>query len=511
MHIAWLWIATFVMLPPVSAGVFTVVNTNAAGPGSLRQAITDADASEDDSKLIIFSIPGSGPHKIDVSGNPLPTVTSSVTIDGYTQPGARPNTLQTGNNAIILIQIDGGGPAATTRTGLFLMGDCTIRGLSLTGFARPLSGAAIVIDPGDFPIAIGGNRIEGNFIGVAPDGVSVMGNYYGVRVRNAGGNTVGGGTLRSDEAVDPQTRNVISGNEIGVSMITLSNLVAGNYIGWDPSGLKQGFGNRIGIDMGAGIFNRIGGFAAGAGNLIGNNTVGIQAVNGETRIQGNVIGPRADGGAGFGNQTGIEVSGRGIMVGGLAAEEGNVIAFNRTGIAVLPASFGSTVGNRILSNLMYANVADIDLAGDGFTPNDPGDPDTGPNLLQNFPVVAEVKRSATSTTVVGGLNSKASTSFTLQFFATKRGTNPGQVLLGTETISTDSAGNARFEFSFPIPTAPDEFVTDSATDPDGNTSELFPPNAQGELANISTRGFVGTGEDVLIGGFIRGSGLAARC
>lgn len=201
--------------PTLSAAVFTVLNSNPEGPGSLAQAIQDANASEEEDR-IIFSIPGAGVHKIDVSAKPLPMVQSSITIDGYTQPGAKPNTRQVGNDAVILIQIDGGGVLSRSTIGLNLRSNCTIRGLCLTGFANPSSGAAIAIDPGDTLIAVGGNRLEGNFIGVAPDGISLSGNSVGVRLRLTGGNTVGGGPLGSSESVDPATRNVIAGNDTGI-------------------------------------------------------------------------------------------------------------------------------------------------------------------------------------------------------------------------------------------------------------------------------------------------------
>ena len=66
---------------------FTVTNTNYSGPGSLRQAILDANASPS-SDAIAFSIPGLGPHTIQPL-SALPTITDPVTIDGYTQPGSR--------------------------------------------------------------------------------------------------------------------------------------------------------------------------------------------------------------------------------------------------------------------------------------------------------------------------------------------------------------------------------------------------------------------------------------
>jgi hypothetical protein len=96
------------------AADFTVINTDDSGPGSLRQAIVDANANPGTDR-ILFNIPGSGVHKIVIGGptNPnftdrgtaLPEITDPVTIDGYSQPGSHPNTLLNGDNAVILIQI----------------------------------------------------------------------------------------------------------------------------------------------------------------------------------------------------------------------------------------------------------------------------------------------------------------------------------------------------------------------------------------------------------------------
>jgi hypothetical protein len=77
-------------------------------------------------------------------------------------------------------------------------------------------------------------------------------------------------------------------------------------------------------------------------------------------------------------------------------------------------------------------------------------------------------------------------------------------------VTTNSAGDVSFQFAFPVATSPDEFITATATDPNGNTSEFFPPNGAVELANISTRGSVGTGDSILIGGVILNSGTGQR-
>jgi hypothetical protein len=63
------------------ADTFTVTNTNASGPGSFAQAITDANARTGQD-TIAFNIPGSGVHLIDLSNTPLPQVTDAAVIDG---------------------------------------------------------------------------------------------------------------------------------------------------------------------------------------------------------------------------------------------------------------------------------------------------------------------------------------------------------------------------------------------------------------------------------------------
>src|SRR5438876_296122 len=75
--------------PRVLFASFVVTTTADAGAGSLRQAISDANAAPgvDD---ISFNIPGTGVQTINLA-SPLPTVTDVVTIDGTTQPGYQPD------------------------------------------------------------------------------------------------------------------------------------------------------------------------------------------------------------------------------------------------------------------------------------------------------------------------------------------------------------------------------------------------------------------------------------
>src|SRR5438034_1619367 len=76
--------------------VYGVTNTADIGAGSLRQAILDANAAPG-ADLITFNLPGTGVQTI-APVTALPTITDSVTIDGYSQPGSSPNTQAVGND-----------------------------------------------------------------------------------------------------------------------------------------------------------------------------------------------------------------------------------------------------------------------------------------------------------------------------------------------------------------------------------------------------------------------------
>src|SRR4051812_14421600 len=70
---------------------FAVTTTADDGPGSLRRAIDDSNINPG-LDAIAFAIPGDGVHAIRPA-SALPRIDDAAIIDGYTQPGARPNTL----------------------------------------------------------------------------------------------------------------------------------------------------------------------------------------------------------------------------------------------------------------------------------------------------------------------------------------------------------------------------------------------------------------------------------
>lgn len=266
----------------------------------------------------------------------------------------------------------------------------------------------------------------------------------------------------------------------------------------------------------------IGGTANGAGNLISGNRSGIVLgsyfscfprggpitpirVNG-LRIEGNQMGVQSDGVTPLPNQIAIDVqAGRNNQIGGLAPVAGNVIAFNSTGVLIESDRSGAAgnVRNEILSNSIYGNRIGIDLDGDGRTANGDGDSDLGANNLQNYPVVSSASVTNGTATITGTLNSTANAQFTLQYFAESSDlASPVQTYLGSSNVTTDRDGNAQFSAAFPIADANASFNM-TATSQDGNTSEFsrVPPR----LRNISTRAFVGSGDQVTIAGFIASS------
>jgi hypothetical protein len=144
---------------------------------------------------------------------------------------------------------------------------------------------------------------------------------------------------------------------------------------------------------------------------------------------------------------------------------------NHVGVNVV-----SGVGNAIQGNIFEGNARGIDLGSDGLTANDAADADAGPNNLQNYPVLTEAFIGGSST-ITGMLNSAPDETFTLEFFASKDGdctgeSRNGEMLLGTAAVTTGSDGNAAFSVVLDSTVARMDYVTATATDAGGNTSEL---------------------------------------
>ena len=100
---------------------------------TLRAAIEEANDTAG-ADTIDFDIGGTGVARTISPASALPTITDAVTIDGYTQPGSSPNTLATGNDAVLNVQLDGIN-AGSGVDGLRIEApDCTIKGLVIRRF-----------------------------------------------------------------------------------------------------------------------------------------------------------------------------------------------------------------------------------------------------------------------------------------------------------------------------------------------------------------------------------------
>lgn len=339
----------------------------------------------------------------------LPAITEAVNLDGYTQPGASANTLSAGNDAVLRIEIDG----SNTTRGLHLnSAEIFVSGLVI----NRATGKGIELD------GSGQHTVAGCLIGTDPTGTLALGNPIGVRVQSPN-NTIGGPMAAA--------RNVISGNtDSGVVIPSVSaagNHVQGNFIGTDVSGTEElgnaGDGIHITSDG-----NTIGGTAIGAANVIsGNGDDGVSISNNAANnaLYSNFIGTDLTGTLAIGNgDTGIAIFNNASdnLIGGAAPGQANTIAFMVNGGIQLANSSGS--GNTFRGNAIHSNGSGalnlgIDLRTNGVTLNDVGDSDTGPNRLQNFPVVTSAVTNETDTlTLSGTLNSLPDTDFVLDFYYT---------------------------------------------------------------------------------------------
>jgi len=244
--------------------------------------------------------------------------------------------------------------------------------------------------------------------------------------------------------------------------------------------------NGTGIPF-AGVFivgtdhNVVGGDEPGAGNVIaGNEGDGVLIDNAfadSNRVAGNWIGtnPAADG---LGNSL------SGVMIGAgdrNAVDGGNVIAYNGgDGVTVEETALENViVGNAIFANGDGVDDLGIDLNADGVTLNDALDADAGANNLQNHPTIAVASNIAAGTKVEWALDSLASTSFRLDFYASDAcddsGHGEGQVHLGSANVVTDAAGHAAGNTIPTIAAAPGQQITMTATRTvAGDTSEFSP-------------------------------------
>ena len=482
---------------------------------TLRAAINEIEGSASNGPFRIeFDIPGAGPHII-APPNDLDDLTKPVTIDGTSQPGAACPAGSTPANLLIVLD----GSSMFSGNGLTLAagsGGSEIRGLVIGGFPEQ----GIQVDSNN-------NVIACNHIGIDAAGTADFGNTLnGIRV-SGNNNRIGGQSTGE--------RNVLSGNDVnGVLLNTgaTGNKVQGNFVGLNAAGDGAVGNTEAGIRLNTATGNRIGGSVGPARNIAsGNGLYGIhlRAASDENELWGNRVGTDRTGVTAVPNQNGIYVrNSNNNEIGGDALEKGNVIAGNAfnglhiddeasgnlvqnntvgvntggsalgngtngvildqnvTGTSVISntvayngsdgvKALSSSTNNPIRFNSIFDNVElGIELNNDGVTANDgAGDPDAGGNNLQNYPVLSSADPSTGE--IAGSITAAPSTRYRIDFYR-NRTCDPsdhgeGEEYLGKRVVTTDGSGFRDFTANASGFVA-GNFITATATDPDGNTSEF---------------------------------------
>lgn len=327
-----------------------------ASPGgtgiSLREAIdatnnTPNGAAPD---TIQFDIAGSGTHRITLlhSFGVLPTISEAVFIDGWSEPDFL---------AAPTIEIDGSGLVGTTDGLTVVAGGSTVRGLSVINFNRN----GVVLAGGS------GNELYGNYVGVAANGTAARNIGDGIRITNSAANQIGGAGTNE--------RNVTSfnggllGNGIKITGTgSIGNVIAGNYIGTDPTGLIARPNSTHGVFIEGGATSTlIGGPTVAHGNLIsGNLNDGIEISGATTsghRIENNTIGLAADGVTSLSNgRNGVYLEDAAANFIG-SANAGNVISANgMSGVRIAGANGTSNV---VLGNIIGTDSTFTQNLGNG--------------------------------------------------------------------------------------------------------------------------------------------------
>ena len=251
-----------------------------------------------------------------------------------------------------------------------------------------------------------------------------------------------------------------------------NNVISGNFIGTDAvpnqaDGVATSFNSTN---------NTIGGTTPADRNLIsGNFSSGVQLGSSNNQVHNNLIGTDKTGTKALGNGEGVGVFKSGNTLGGASP---NTIAFNKSSGVNIDAVIGtSSAGNKVLSNSIFSNgELGIDLGRDGVSANDSGDADSGPNNLQNFPVISSAKTSSTATTISARLNSGVNTPYIVQFFSNPAGGGEGKKFIVQKTLTTTVDGLRTFSFSQVAPVLAGQNITATATRvSSGDTSEFSAP------------------------------------
>lgn len=153
--------------------------------------------------------------------------------------------------------------------------------------------------------------------------------------------------------------------------------------------------------------------------------------------------------------------------------------------------------NALEQNIIYESGGlGIELYEPGYQkdnvplPNDPGDADDGANAWQNHPIVTQAL--AGTNQVKGKLQSVPDKNFTIDLFinaaCSPSGYGEGEFWAGSARVTTNALGNANFTIDLGGLIERGQFVTATARDAKGNTSEFSPCFAVSEMVELVYNG-----------------------
>lgn len=429
----------------VSAATFTVASTADTGGScsatpdncTLRQAIATANAAPL-ADTIAFNIRTTPPHVI-APATPLPPITGTLTIDGYSQDGAAVNSSATGFNASIRIELSGAN--IPTSYGLLVQStsQVVIRGLAISGFSGlsgGVAGRAIEVD-GSGPV-----DVRGCAIGLT-QAFALAGNRHGILVGSGQTGAVTIGTQGSTASA-LANRNLIAGN-VANGVLVLGGIgqvdVLNNLVGTAPAGNTHLGATNNGINVlrsGARIRD----------NVIKGSDVGIVLQAGGFDVTGNIVGRASSDLAGtLANRIGVRIQGTFFgagRIGGNGSFANQLLRNDEHAVEHAAANLDVNFAkNRFIGGSPNGLFAYELLGIDGRDPNDAGDPDSGPNGLQNAPVIATATRHSNDPgapiTVTGTLNALPDRSFLVVFMDSL-----GALSDVTASVQTDANGNGAF-------------------------------------------------------------------
>ena len=425
--------ATFVVPMDPTPLTYVVSSTADSGPGSLRDAITNANANTLGFDTISFAIP-SPPYTI-APVTQLPPLIEGAVVDGTTQPGYAP-----GNTPIVELRGNAG-----IMFGLQIVGtgnNSTVRGLAINGF-----GYGLYVGGGTNGVTIDRNYIGTDTSGTTgvPNRVSGISIYQAANTRVVGNLISGQGTIGSGSEVDG----------VYVGEVTTGTIIQNNLIGTNASGTaalgNAGFGVKI--SGGTSIPPPPNGTQVTDNVISGNELGGVVIQRGATGtvVANNKIGTGSDTAVAIGNLgSGVEITeSPNNRIGGTDPNAlSNTIANNgRYGIQVWGA--GAT-GNYFMGNEIRNNgYIGIDQGGSipdyGVTPNDVPDSDG----ILNFPIITSADAVGGTTHINASWSTTPSADVWVEIFTNTScdfagGNGEGAERFDYFSVSTDSAGHAGF-------------------------------------------------------------------